>query len=411
MTRFNFLIIFLILCSVFLIHSNAYALGSYDLTGVNLTSAGLLTWNNSGFSGDCVANLSGHSSSGGYWGNVGCSTYNSGVNLNASYFDSTQCPLMTDYGMSGTCCFSLNNYNGQGSSHCVPIYYTGGTSWSLTPPGPTLTITSPASGSSITDTSTTLDFSFSNFTIGDSFVIDFRNTGLGGQTAHSDSYTYITTASSGTFSVPFSDFNLFSTETWYLYVKLNDTTYPIEGTYNIFFGVVPADNSAFCGGFTSESTCPASCVWNVGAALCQATPTAPNPANYDFTTQDFGYLGNMFRDVVVFLFFPSQANINTQFGSIQTTMIQKIPFAYYFALKDAFTAGQAALTTGALPTISISSPFAGGTTIKLLDLDSTKTMLGTTEWNLIRTIIGYLLWIGCFLFIWETIHKGNTAKL
>lgn len=278
-------------------------------------------------------------------------------------------------------------------------------------PGPTLTVDSPAINSAVNDPTTTLDLTYSGFEIGDSLSLYFANVGLGGQTVYSDTYVS-STASSGIFSIPFSTFNLFSNESWFLIPKLNDVLLDVSpSNYVIFYGYVPPDNSAFCGGYTSEATCPGNCIWNVGSGLCQSTPTAPNPTDYSFTDTDFGYFGNMFRDVVVYLFFPSQANLNYQFTSIQTMASNKIPFAYYYALKTEFIAGSSALTTGAMPTISLTSPFDSETTMTFLDFGATKTLLGDTQWNLMRTIMGYLLWFGAFLFVWETIHKGNTAKL
>lgn len=277
--------------------------------------------------------------------------------------------------------------------------------------GPSFTITSPATTSAITDPATDLDISYSGYTPGDTIRLYFANVGLGGQTAYSDSYTHVVVNATDTFSVPFVTFNLFSNENWYLIAKLNETTNIELSGYTIFYGYSPPDNSTFCGGYTSEATCPNTCVWQVGLNLCTGAPSTPNTDDYGFATEDFGYLGNMVRDVIVALFFPSKSNINYQFGSIKTTMEQKIPFAYFYALQTAFTTAQGELTTGAMPSITIDNPFNPEATITLLDLNDTKTLLGETEWNLIRTIIGYLLWIGGFLFIWETIHKGNTAKL
>jgi len=61
----------------------------------------------------------------------------------------------------------------------------------------------------------------------------------------------------------------------------------------------------------------------------------PSSASYGFENKDFGLLGNMFRDVVVFLFFPDQANLE-RFGNLWDTIRLKPPIGYFTAVKDEF---------------------------------------------------------------------------
>jgi len=64
-------------------------------------------------------------------------------------------------------------------------------------------------------------------------------------------------------------------------------------------------------------------------------PSPPSTASYSFENKDFGLLGNMFRDVVVFLFFPDQANLE-RFGNLWDTIRLKPPIGYFTAAKDEF---------------------------------------------------------------------------
>lgn len=174
---------------------------------------------------------------------------------------------------------------------------------------------------------------------------------------------------------------------------------------------VPTD----CSTFLTKNNCEAYgsvCWFDVISQECwPRIEFPPAPEDYNFTTEDFGYLGNMFRDVLVFLFFPSADNVNYQFSLIKSQLVQKLPFAYISALQAEWIAGQTELTEGDYPIIVIQNPFDTETTITLLDFETTYILLGSTSYNLLQTIIGYLLWIGAFIFIWETIHKSNSTKL
>jgi len=59
----------------------------------------------------------------------------------------------------------------------------------------------------------------------------------------------------------------------------------------------------------------------------------PATSSYGFTDKDFGLLGNMFRDVIVWLFFPDQANLE-RFGNLWDTIRLKPPIGYFTAAKD-----------------------------------------------------------------------------
>jgi len=63
------------------------------------------------------------------------------------------------------------------------------------------------------------------------------------------------------------------------------------------------------------------------------TEMPPSSASYGFENKDFGLLGNMFRDVIVWLFFPDQANLN-RFSDLWDTIKQKPPIGYFTVVKD-----------------------------------------------------------------------------
>lgn len=167
-----------------------------------------------------------------------------------------------------------------------------------------------------------------------------------------------------------------------------------------------------CNSLSSEILCLdeiISCEWD-GDSCEPRAYVLPVDTSYGFADTDFGYLGNMLRDVVVFLFFPSRDNVTAQFNAIANSYSTKIPFAYLSAFRTLWITSASSLEEGDYPVISEPNPF-GGSDLVLMDFDATRTLIGGTLFDNIRLIIGYLLWIGAFLFIWETIHAGNTSKL
>jgi len=61
----------------------------------------------------------------------------------------------------------------------------------------------------------------------------------------------------------------------------------------------------------------------------------PEMGDYDFTDEDFGYLGNMFRDVLVWLFKPS-SEVLDYWKTIKDDVADKPPFGYYSLVKESF---------------------------------------------------------------------------
>jgi hypothetical protein len=61
----------------------------------------------------------------------------------------------------------------------------------------------------------------------------------------------------------------------------------------------------------------------------------PTMEDYYATTTDFGLLGNMFRDVLVYLFKPNDSVLDF-WRTIKDRVRDKPPFGYYALIRDAF---------------------------------------------------------------------------
>lgn len=305
-----------------------------------------------------------------------------------------------------------------------------GTGWSVVPMGSSLSITSPATETQITDDSTLIWFSYSGFTttnypdaysdFGISIWFDIPNA----QSSSAFHYTTIDSSGSGTFSVPISAFGMFvyPSSFWYAHARpyyTDDIGNFVEDTeldmssYALSYMAISASNSTYCATIETQTDCNNSfCLWDTGTSICSALSSPPEASSYGFETEDFGLLGNMFRDVIVFLFFPSQDNINFQFSNLKSSISQRLPFAYISALQTAWTTGQTELSSGDYPKIEIDDPFdSGSAKMTILDLSATRDFMGSTSFDLFRTIMGYLFWLGAFYFLWETLHKSNSTKL
>ena len=88
----------------------------------------------------------------------------------------------------------------------------------------------------------------------------------------------------------------------------------------------------------------------------------PATASYGFENKDFGLLGNMFRDVIVWLFFPDQANLE-RFGNLWDTIRLKPPIGYFTAAKDELglvSVGSASITFDTTAAAGIITPLRTG---------------------------------------------------
>jgi hypothetical protein len=91
-------------------------------------------------------------------------------------------------------------------------------------------------------------------------------------------------------------------------------------------------------------------------------PSPPSTASYGFENKDFGLLGNMFRDVIVWLFYPSQDALN-QFGNLYDTIKAKPPIGYFTAVQSELGylgAGSASITFDTTAAAGIINPLRVG---------------------------------------------------
>lgn len=101
----------------------------------------------------------------------------------------------------------------------------------------------------------------------------------------------------------------------------------------------------------------------------------PESADYSFVDQDFGFLGNLFRDLLKWLFIPPQESL-AMFGSLFSVIQDKPPIGYFYATKDA------------LSDVAETSTRA----FALLNASSTE-MLETGVFSALRTGIAGILWL------------------
>jgi len=98
-------------------------------------------------------------------------------------------------------------------------------------------------------------------------------------------------------------------------------------------------------------------------------------SDYAWVDQDFGLIGNYFRDVIKYLFYPSDENIQ-QFNGLSDEFKTKIPFSYYYEIRDTLADTSIVATSSV---ISIDLSFIGAGTVPFLsfdDIGSFKTAMG-----------------------------------
>lgn len=94
---------------------------------------------------------------------------------------------------------------------------------------------------------------------------------------------------------------------------------------------------------------------------------APDASNYNFADTDFGYLGNMFRDVIIWAIQPKDGTLE-KYANLQTVLEGKAPFAYFFDVRNALNSFNASsspvfsLSTAGDITTDIFSPLKTGLT-------------------------------------------------
>lgn len=134
---------------------------------------------------------------------------------------------------------------------------------------------------------------------------------------------------------------------------------------------------------TSINNSPANCEW--GTLLWTDLPVwvgewsfgLPPPPEPDFTDKDFGILGNYFRDVLVWLFYPSNYSID-RFASLKDTLESKSPFGYFLSIKNSLSS----LSSSGVESFDLSSSFEDNNINDEILFSTIKTGLGWCIWLL-----------------------------
>ena len=141
----------------------------------------------------------------------------------------------------------------------------------------------------------------------------------------------------------------------------------------------------------------------VGTSTPYLVATSTFPSIPDFENQDFGLLGNMFRDVIAWLFYPSQNAIEA-FTNVRTELMEKSPFGYFTLAREKMLAIN--LSSASAPVLTVSANFGNGNTnMKLFDMSETADVVGSTGMTLIYNIIKYAVWLGFLAFCYHEVKR------
>lgn len=142
-----------------------------------------------------------------------------------------------------------------------------------------------------------------------------------------------------------------------------------------------------------------------GTEIYQAP--APNPADYylnatsSAANQDFGFFGNMLRDIMIWLFTPSEA-VKINYENEKSRLLNdKIPFAYF---TDAVgSIGGVSSTTGGTEMIA-----GATTTLGYFEFFNTETIKANPMIDILDVIKYWLriaMWLGFLFWLYETIKE------
>ncbi len=146
----------------------------------------------------------------------------------------------------------------------------------------------------------------------------------------------------------------------------------------------------------------------------EATPnffsvgTSTIPTDLDFTDEDFGLLGNYFRDVIVWAFYPSQTSLNSFLG-VRDDLMLKAPFGYYTEAKSIFS--DITVFSGDTPSLDVDIDFGNGDEpFAVLSFSGLETMIGSGSMTMLRNLMKYALYIFLLFYFYiriTSIFKSN----
>lgn len=137
-------------------------------------------------------------------------------------------------------------------------------------------------------------------------------------------------------------------------------------------------------------------------------PTAPNPEDYFLTattsaaTQDFGFFGNLFRDVIIWLFQPNET-IRQYFESEKNNLLQyKIPFAYFNDTLETFddlnATGTQEMIVGATTTLGY---------FEFFDTENIKASPLMDILDYLKIFMSIAIWLGFLWYLYERLSDFN----
>lgn len=147
------------------------------------------------------------------------------------------------------------------------------------------------------------------------------------------------------------------------------------------------------------------CVWLSDTCTWRYAP--PNPGNLG--NEDFGLIGNALRDVFIWLFVPKTNYFQDSFNIVRSAFADKLPFAYITHISSIWQDLSDDLTTDAYPEITIDNPLGEGD-LTLIDFAAVRTTIGTTTFDLLKTIMGILAWLVVIYETWHIFHHGQPVS-
>lgn len=148
----------------------------------------------------------------------------------------------------------------------------------------------------------------------------------------------ISNAGGGIYWLTFTRTGALSDTNHYERVYLTDNTYLNN---NLEFCSYATTGGWTCSNNTNEQSL---LLTGIGDGVFFTAPVA-SPS---FENQDFGILGNYLRDVIVWLFWPSESSLN-QYANLADSVQNKPPFGYFVAIKDSFNGLENGTSSISLP--------------------------------------------------------------
>jgi len=140
--------------------------------------------------------------------------------------------------------------------------------------------------------------------------------------------------------------------------------------------------------------------WTTDHTFAIAAPTGGGGTSWGdeleepvYVDEDFGLIGNWFRDVLLFLFMPStdqMGNLNILIGKLKKT----VPLRYFFDLKEAWDS--ASKVTGEPPSFSLDTNFGA---VTIFDGNGVKNMFGASNWALVKDFSKNFIYLAGLVYL------------